>query len=80
MKRNRSNLKYGGNDTPWTCLEFASSLERAREVEGAIISECEKHQYGEADVFAIKLALEEALVNAVKHGNKMDAAKKVRVQ
>ncbi len=31
------------------------------------------------EVFSIKLALEEALVNAIKHGNQMDRGKKVRV-
>jgi serine/threonine-protein kinase RsbW len=31
------------------------------------------------DVFSIKLALEEALVNAIKHGNQMDRAKKVHI-
>ncbi len=31
------------------------------------------------DVFSIKLALEEALVNAIKHGNQMDRSKKVHV-
>jgi len=31
------------------------------------------------EVFSIKLALEEALINAIKHGNQMDRAKKVRV-
>ena len=31
------------------------------------------------EVFSIRLALEEALINAIKHGNQMDRAKKVRV-
>lgn len=31
------------------------------------------------EIFSIKLALEEALINAIKHGNQMDCAKKVRV-
>ena len=31
------------------------------------------------DVFSIKLALEEALVNAIKHGNQMDRSKKVAI-
>jgi serine/threonine-protein kinase RsbW len=31
------------------------------------------------DVFSIKLAVEEALVNAIKHGNQMDRAKQVRI-
>ena len=32
-------------------------------------------QASEHDVFSIRLALEEALVNAIKHGNQMDRAK-----
>src|SRR5947199_135963 len=35
--------------------------------------------FGEHEIFAIKLALEEALVNAIKHGNQMDRSKKVHV-
>jgi serine/threonine-protein kinase RsbW len=31
------------------------------------------------DVFSIKLALEEAIINAMKHGNQMDRSKSVRV-
>ncbi len=31
------------------------------------------------EIFSIKLALEEALINAIKHGNQMDRTKKVRV-
>ncbi|UCD50880.1 MAG: ATP-binding protein [Phycisphaerales bacterium] len=36
--------------------------------------------YGQDDVFAVHLAMEEAFFNAVKHGNKMDPDKKVKVQ
>ena len=81
MKRDRSKLKLAqGSDTPWTSVEFASSLDRARQIETDILDQCEKNRFNEDDIFAIKLALEEALVNAVKHGNKMDPAKMVRVQ
>jgi serine/threonine-protein kinase RsbW len=85
MKRNRSKLKLagggdGGSGNDWVRLEFASSLEKARQVECDILEACKTHQFGEGDLFAIKLSLEEALVNAVKHGNKMDPAKVVRVQ
>src|SRR5207253_1539595 len=38
----------------------------------------ERHA-GDKDIFCIKLALEEALVNAIKHGNQMDRAKLVRI-
>ena len=83
MKRNGGKLKLAqdaGKGTPWSCVEFGSSLDKARQVETDILAECEKHRYSESDLFAIKLALEEALVNAVKHGNKLDPNKLVRVQ
>src|SRR5208283_4292232 len=80
MKRQRSKLKLSGESTPWTCVECSSCLHRARQIEGAVLDECQKHRFGEDDLFAIKLALEEALVNAVKHGNRFDPAKIVRVQ
>lgn len=35
--------------------------------------------FDEKEVFAVRLALEEALVNAVKHGNEFDPAKTVKV-
>jgi serine/threonine-protein kinase RsbW len=81
MKRNRSKLKLAsGGGSDWICVEFGSSLEKAREVEADILGACQAHHFGEGDIFAIKLSLEEALVNACKHGNKLDASKKVRVQ
>jgi serine/threonine-protein kinase RsbW len=80
MKRHRSKLKLSGESTPWTRIECPNCLAQARQVEGAILAECEKHHFTQDDIFAIKLALEEALVNAVKHGNGMDPTKMVRVQ
>lgn len=35
--------------------------------------------YGEACAFAIRLAMEEALCNAIRHGNRMDPSKVVEV-
>ncbi len=46
----------------------------------AVLAELERHGYSEGDVFAIKLALEEALTNAVKHGNANDPGKQVTVR
>lgn len=80
MKRSRSKLKLAHTlDLPWTEIDFSSCLHKARDVECEILAACEKNGFGEADLFAIKLSLEEALVNAVKHGNKLDPAKHVRV-
>ena len=51
----------------------------ARRVQSEIENALKKHQYGERDIFSIKLALEEALVNAIKHGNQYDPAKRVHI-
>lgn len=40
----------------------------------------EERGFAARDVFGVRLALEEALVNAIKHGNKMDPTKNVRVR
>lgn len=44
-----------------------------------LLRRLEENQWEQHDIFSIQLAMEEALVNAIKHGNRMDAAKKVRV-
>lgn len=58
------------------CSDFAAS----REAQDTIMAEVERLAYCEAALFAIKLGLEEAIVNAIKHGNKFDPAKKVFIQ
>jgi len=61
-------------------LDFATCLNQARCVEEQILSKCRAAGFGEHDLFAIKLAVEEALVNACKHGNKLNADKQVKVR
>lgn len=54
----------------------ASELERVcRE----ILTEAASNSFTSEDVFAIHLALEEAFINAVKHGNKNDTNKKISI-
>lgn len=62
-----------------TELTIASELPEARRVQEQIEEALRAGGYTEHDVFAIKLALEEALVNAIKHGNQMDPDKRVFV-
>jgi serine/threonine-protein kinase RsbW len=38
------------------------------------------HRFDEREIFGIKLALEEALVNAIKHGNRSDRSKRVHIR
>lgn len=44
-----------------------------------ILSAMKEKGFGQDDVFAVHLAVEEAFLNAVKHGNKMDPLKTVTV-
>jgi serine/threonine-protein kinase RsbW len=49
-------------------------------VQERIVSLLEQLAYPMRDVFGVRLALEEALVNAIKHGNGMDPNKKVQIE
>lgn len=44
-----------------------------------ILDKLEGSGFSKEDIFAVHLALEEAFINAVKHGNKMDSSKKVTI-
>lgn len=59
---------------------ISSDFACSREVQQKVMEEVEKRHYCDAARFAIKLALEEAIVNAIKHGNQLDPAKKVRIE
>jgi serine/threonine-protein kinase RsbW len=48
--------------------------------EQSVLKAVEQRQYDQTSVFAIRLALEEALSNAFKHGNKGDPQKTVRME
>lgn len=56
-----------------------SDLGAAAEIEEEILRQTEALGYSQACGFAIRLALEEALVNAHKHGNKSDPGKKIAI-
>ena len=44
-----------------------------------IMSKLKDNSFSKDDIFAIHLTLEEAFLNAVRHGNKMDPSKKVQL-
>ena len=58
---------------------IASDVTEIRRVQEEIESELKVHKFAEQDIFSIRLAVEEALINAIKHGNQMDRTKKVHV-
>jgi serine/threonine-protein kinase RsbW len=56
-----------------------SDTAEARRVQEEIESHLRENQYNEQEIFSICLALEEAIVNAIKHGNNFNREKKVHV-
>ncbi|HSZ55501.1 MAG TPA: ATP-binding protein [Tepidisphaeraceae bacterium] len=62
-------------------LAFVISPERdnRREVQNRILEAVKANGFEGQNFFAINLALEEALTNAIKHGNRLDPKKKVKV-
>ncbi len=58
---------------------IASDLEAAERIQNRIIGLLEALEFSARDLFGMRLALEEAIVNAIKHGNRMDPSKSVRV-
>jgi serine/threonine-protein kinase RsbW len=61
-------------------LVLPSLLEEIRSAEEAVLEAIARCGYGEHDRFAIQLALEEAMANAIRHGNAGDPAKRVVVE
>jgi serine/threonine-protein kinase RsbW len=66
---------------PETRREVAipSDPAEARRVQEEIERLLQNGPFTDHEIFGIKLAIEEALVNAIKHGNQMDRAKRVRI-
>lgn len=45
-----------------------------------VIDALRLHQWSDEDQFSIRMALEEAIMNAIKHGNECDPSKMVRIK
>ena len=59
--------------------KIPSSTTEGLAVQETLISLMERYEYSMRDVFAMRLSLEEALTNAIRHGNKLDPDKDVTV-
>jgi serine/threonine-protein kinase RsbW len=70
-KRSRSNHLV---------FTIPSELAAGRDVQNQILDDVREKGFSGNDFFAINLALEEALTNAIRHGNRLDPNKKVRVE
>ena len=58
---------------------FASDPAEVPRIQDRIEGQLKEHHFEDRDIFSIRLALEEALVNAIKHGNQLDRTKKVHI-
>ncbi len=45
-----------------------------------LVRRLEQHHWNRRDVFGIHMAMEEAMMNAIKHGNSSDCSKKIHVE
>jgi serine/threonine-protein kinase RsbW len=61
-------------------VTIPSDFNAARDVQKRILDAIKHHHFDAQSHFAMQLALEEGLINAVKHGNKFDPAKSVHVE
>jgi serine/threonine-protein kinase RsbW len=59
---------------------IGSEYNACPDVRQQILDEVARQGFDSHSTYGIRLALEEALINAIKHGNRMDASKRVRVQ
>jgi serine/threonine-protein kinase RsbW len=67
-------------ETPTTRSKVIESKPSAiAPVRESILSELEVYNFSADDVFAVHLALEEAFLNAVQHGSKMNASRQIRI-
>lgn len=64
----------------WTSeRSIASDTALGQQVLDEVLTQLKQHTWDEQDTFGVHLAVEEALVNAIKHGNQSDPDKKVHV-
>ncbi|MEQ8789173.1 MAG: ATP-binding protein [Pirellulaceae bacterium] len=65
----------------WTSigeLDLPSEAAAGKRAVDELLRRLQEHEWQENDIFGVHLAVEEALVNAIKHGNQYDDQKKVR--
>jgi serine/threonine-protein kinase RsbW len=60
-------------------VQIPSETEAGQQAIQRIIQLLERMDFPAKDVFGVRLALDEAMVNAIKHGNRMDSEKSVRI-
>lgn len=66
---------FGVSEADLSEMVVPNDLRAAKHPEECIMRELARYKYGRECCFAVRLAIEEALTNAIKHGNNNDSAK-----
>ncbi|MEM8874091.1 MAG: ATP-binding protein [Planctomycetota bacterium] len=80
MSANSTATSPQGPDDGTLRFHIVSDFDEGKRVQKRILDEVERYDFSADAVFAIKLALEEALINAIKHGNRLDPDKRVKIE
>lgn len=67
-------------DAPTKTVVIPSDLSKAWDAQQQVMDAIKARGFGENALFAIRLALDEALNNAISHGNDRDPTKKVTIR
>ena len=59
--------------------QIPSDTTAGKQVVDELLEQLKRHDWVEHDIFGVHLAVEEALVNAIKHGNQHDRDKSVSI-
>jgi serine/threonine-protein kinase RsbW len=78
-RQNPSRRDVKANPGPDRSEERVRNLADALRVIDDVMSAMEHSGFSGKDLFGVRLAMEEAIVNAVKHGNRNDKNKHVRI-
>jgi len=69
------------SDTPARCsFTVKSTASVLGDLYAQILEKLVEKEYSDDDIFGVHMAFEEGFINAIKHGNKMDESKTVKVE
>jgi len=72
----------GHGESAWMAhadKKIPSSAEAGKQIVAELLAQLQEQAWEESDIFGVHLAVEEAVVNAIKHGNQYDENKNVRI-
>jgi serine/threonine-protein kinase RsbW len=76
-----SNPAAAGTGSPMKrVFDIPSDFAASRDVQTLIMQDVAGAGFDDESAFAIRISLEEAIVNAIRHGNRLDPTKRVRVE